>query len=112
MSIADNRAPGGGFINPFKAGVPFRDLTFAKDPAGGFGSWNYSPQRTQLAQLMAGDRFANAGRRAGGFSGGYTTSGPQQGGFGYGGGMGGWGRSPGGGRSSATKGGMWGGGLY
>ena len=115
--------PRSGIGNPFAAGVPFRDLVYnAPTAAMGYnanaaspmvGSWSVAP-RQQLAQIISDDRFRNSGKRAGGFSGGYTTSGPQRGGFGYGGGMGGWGRAPGGTRSSATRGSSagWGGGLY
>jgi len=76
------------------------------------------PPRHQLAQLMAPwqqqqqrqqgfGRGPNYGSQQGSHYGGYSTSGPQSGGAG---GMGGWGWG-GGARSSATRGGMWGGGL-
>jgi hypothetical protein len=75
------------------------------------------PQRQQLAQIMAYPppqpqpgfgRGPNYGSQGGSHYGGYSTSGPQSGGYGYGGGTGGWGWG-GGARSSATQGGMWGG---
>jgi hypothetical protein len=75
------------------------------------------PPRQQLAQLMAPWQpwqqypYAggpNYGSQGGSSYGGYTTSGPQSGGSGS---VGGWGWG-GGARSSATQGGMWGGGLY
>jgi len=113
--------PRTGIGNPFAAGVPLGQLQFnAPTAAQGYnpnatspmaGSYSIAPQpRQQLAQLMS-EPYYGRGGRGNRSSSGYTTSGPQRGGFGYGGGQGGWGRAPGG-RSSATKGGMWGGGLY
>jgi hypothetical protein len=75
------------------------------------------PPRQQLAQIMAPQQpwlqypYAggpNYGSQGGSRYGGYSTSGPQNGSYGYGGGQGGWGWG-GGSRSSATQGGMWGG---
>lgn len=115
--------PRTGIGNPFAAGVPFRDLVFNPPTAAqGYnanaaspmaGSWSYVPPRQQLAQAMLEPYYGRGGRGGLGSS-GYSTSGPQRGGFGYGGGQGGWGRSPGGHRSSATRGSSagWGGGLY
>lgn len=108
--IKANQAPGGGFLNPFQAGGP-GNMTFRPDPGGGHGSWIPNP-RQQLAQVMMQGMRGGSDRGSMSGGSGYSTSGPQSGGFGYGGGMGGWGRAPGGTRSSATKGGMWGGGLY
>jgi hypothetical protein len=115
--------PTTGIKNPFAVGAagkafPFGDLVYhAPTKAQGYnanafspmvGSYSYEP-RQQLAQIMS-QRPPSYVDRSGPGGGGYSTSGPQSGGFGYGGGMGGWGWG-GGARSSATRGGMWGG-LY
>jgi hypothetical protein len=77
------------------------------------GTWGPNPNyRNMLAQLMAPQQqqipYAggpNYGSQQGSHYGGYTTSGPQSGGSGS---VGGWGWG-GGARSSANRGGMWGG---
>lgn len=103
-----------GIGNPFASGVPFGQMTYSP-PGAGYnrnaaspmtGSWSYQPvQRNDLAQLMALQSVdqSKQGMYGGGRPAGYTTSGPRSGG--------GWGWG-GGARSSATHGGLFGGGLY
>ena len=103
------RQPMTGIHNPFEAGVPFGALSYVPNPHPNndaqnptVGSYSYIPQppRQQLAQMMAEPYYGRGGRGQGG----YTTSGPQSGRFGYGGGMGGWGRNSSGGRTSSYSG--------
>jgi hypothetical protein len=99
------------FFNPFTSGHPMSEMTWLppanpKDPRS-TGTWQWNP-REDLARIMAPQqlygRGPNWGSQGGSHYGGYTTSGPQSGSFGYGGGQGGWGRGSGGGRSSASGG--------
>lgn len=106
--------PTTGIGNPFASGIPFGQLRYnAPTAAQGYnpdatspmvGSYSFAPPpRQQLARLMSEPYYGRGGRGERSSS-GYTTSGPQSGRFGYGGGQGGWGRNSSGDRSSASGG--------